>query len=101
MQLFETENGKLLLRALVALSDEAECRDFLDDLLTGREIESISQRLAVARMLMGDSRYLDVEHRTGASSATIGRVNRCIQYGSGGYRRVLEKLGEVPGEEKA
>ena len=99
MQLFDTENGKLLLRALVAISDEAECREFLDDLLTGREIESITQRLAVARMLMTGVRYAEVEKRTGASSATIGRVNRCIQYGNDGYRRVLEKLGEVPAED--
>ena len=101
MHLLETENGTMLLRALVALSDEAECEAFLEDLLTGREIESISQRLAVARLLMTDSRYAEVEQLTGASSATIGRVNRCIQYGSGGYRRVLEKLGEVPKEEDA
>ena len=100
MQLFETENGKLLLRALTALSDEAECRAFLEDLLTGREIESVSQRLAVAKLLLGDSRYSEVERLTGASSATIGRVNRCIQYGGGGYRRVLEKL-ETPGKEDA
>ena len=93
MQLFDTENGKLLLRALVSLETEAECRTLLEDLLTGREIESISQRLAVARLLCADARYSDVERQTGASSATIGRVNRCIQYGSGGYRLVLERLG--------
>ena len=101
MQLFESENGRLLLRALVCLDSETECRNFLEDLLTGREIESISQRLAVAKLLCAERKYSEVEERTGASSATIGRVNRCIQYGAGGYRTVLEKLGETAGEGEA
>lgn len=97
MDIFESENAKLLVSALLSLKDEGECRDFLEDLMTSKEIVSLSQRLAVAKLLCGKGKYSEVARLTGASSATIGRVNRCIQYGSGGYRRALENLGAIEG----
>lgn len=93
MNIFDSENTKLLISALLSLKSEQECRNFLEDLMTSKEIVSLSQRLAVARLLCERGKYSQVAESTGASSATIGRVNRCIQYGSGGYRSVLGNLG--------
>lgn len=97
MDIFESENAKLLVSALLSLKNERECRDFLEDLMTSKEVVSLSQRLAVAKLLCEKGKYSEVAKLTGASSATIGRVNRCIQYGSGGYRRALENLGAIEG----
>ena len=98
MDIFESENTKLLVSALLGLKNERECRAFLEDLMTSKEIVSLGQRLCVAKLLCQKGKYSEVAKLTGASSATIGRVNRCIQYGSGGYRRALENLGAVKGE---
>ena len=97
MDIFDSENAKMLVSALLSLENERQCRDFLEDLMTSKEIVSLGQRLAVAKLLCEKSKYSQVAESTGASSATIGRVNRCIQYGSGGYRAVLENLGAING----
>lgn len=94
MSVFEDENVSLLIRAITHIGSEDEARDFLEDILTNREIISISQRLTVAKMLLSGEKYADIEKATGASSATVVRVNQCIRYGSGGYRAVIEKLGD-------
>ena len=93
MNLFDSENVRMLVSALLALESEEQCRYFLEDIMTSRELVSISQRLAVAKLLCENEKYTAVAQKTGASSATIVRVNHCVQYGSGGYRSVLEKLG--------
>jgi len=93
MDLFDTENSRLLISALLALESEEECRNFIADIMTSKEILTIGQRLAVAKMLCQNEKYAEVAEKTGASSATIVRVNHCIRYGSGGYRSVLQKLG--------
>lgn len=98
MNIFDSENAKMLVSALLSLKNEQQCRSFLEDLMTSKEIISLSQRLAVAKLLCEKGKYSEVSGLTGASSATIGRVNRCIQYGSGGYRAVLENLGVIDGE---
>ncbi len=98
MNIFDSENTKMLVSALLSIKDERQCRDFLEDLMTSKEIVSLSQRLAVAKMLCEKGKYSQVAEKTGASSATIGRVNRCIQYGSGGYLAVLKNLGLIRGE---
>lgn len=92
MSVFEEDNVKLLVSAIAAIDNEDEARRFIEDILTNKEIISISQRLSVAKMLCANEKYTDVEKATGASSATIVRVNQCIRYGSGGYREVLDKL---------
>ena len=92
MDLFQSEGAALLVRAVLSLRDEAECRAFLEDLMTGREIQDCGQRLLVARLLRENIVYSRIAQATGASSATISRVNRCYTYGTGGYRTVLDRL---------
>ena len=81
-----------LFEAILKLEDLEDCRLFLEDLCTIKEIRALAQRLEIARRLdRGDSYVSTVEH-TGASSATVSRVNRCLEYGPGGYRMMLKRL---------
>ena len=92
MDLFENEAYKLLIKALVSIDNEEECSAFLDDLMTMKELNDISQRLQVAKMLSSQTVYNKIVEETGASTATISRVNKCLGYGGGGYKLVLERL---------
>ena len=92
MEVFHGEGAELLVQAVLALETPAECRAFLEDLMTGREIQDCSQRILVAKMLGQKQVYNAITAATGASTATISRVNRCCTYGAGGYRTVLERL---------
>lgn len=92
-----TAEVETLLRALLALETPDEVYAFLQDVCTIREIKDIAQRLAVARMLAGGEHYAAIQETTGASSTTISRVSRCLNYGSGGYREVLGRLGDQGG----
>lgn len=83
-----------LFRAILALETEEDCYRFFEDICTIKEIQSISQRLAVAKLLKEKKTYTEIEKQTGASTATISRVNRCLIYGSDGYQRILERLEE-------
>jgi len=94
LNLFEQEGTSLLVRAFLALENEEECRAFLEDLLTTRELLDLSQRLLVAQHLHRRLVYSEIAKKTGASSATISRVNRCYTYGAGGYTAVLPRLAE-------
>ena len=87
-----TEENRSFFRAILSLETEEECAAFFEDVCTIKEIQDISQRLAVADMLNEGEKYQTIEERTGASTATISRVNKCLNYGSGGYRTVLEKM---------
>ena len=81
-----------LFEAILKLEDREDCRLFLEDLCTVKELRALAQRLEIARRLdRGDSYVSTVEH-TGASSATVSRVNRCLEYGPGGYRLILKRL---------
>ena len=82
----------LFYEALLSLETEEECRAFLEDLMTGKEIQDCSQRILVAQHLRQGIVYSRIAQLTGASSATISRVNRCCVYGAGGYRTVLERV---------
>jgi TrpR-related protein YerC/YecD len=82
-----------LFEAILTLKDMEECYVFFDDLCTVNEIQSLSQRLEVARMLRKGSTYNQIEAETGASTATISRVKRCLNYGNDGYKMTLERLG--------
>ena len=82
-----------LFDAILQLKSSEECYRFFEDICTISEIKAIAQRLEVARMLDQNVTYHDISQKTGASTATISRVNRCLQYGAGGYRLVLERLG--------
>ena len=86
------EQLKLLTEVLLSLKTEDEARSLLSDLCTIREMQDLGQRLEVARLLRRQMTYSDIARQTGASTATISRVNRCLVYGAGGYRTVLERL---------
>ena len=77
--------------AVLSLKTAEECQLFFEDISTIKELQAMSQRFRVACLLDGGSNYLEVSEATGASSATISRVNRCLNYG-GGYRAALDNL---------
>lgn len=81
-----------LFKAILTLKNTDECREFFTDLCTISELKSMSQRMEVALMLKGGSVYTDIAEETGASTATISRVNRCINYGEGGYNLVIDRM---------
>lgn len=82
---------ELFYEALLSLETAEDCRMFLEDICTIKELQSMFQRFRVACLLDAGSNYLEVSDATGASSATISRVNRCLNYGTG-YRTALEYL---------
>ena len=88
------ERSMALYETILKLKDLDECCRFFDDLCTPTELRSLEQRFDVAVYLQQGLVYLDILDKTGASSATISRVNRCCTYGAGGYRTVLERLEE-------
>ncbi|SFE26128.1 TrpR-related protein YerC/YecD [Lentibacillus persicus] len=81
-----------LFDAILSLKDREECYKFFDDIATMSEIHAIAQRLQVARMLTEGRTYSVIEEETNASTATISRVRRCINYGSDGYKIVLDRI---------
>ncbi|OKL36115.1 YerC/YecD family TrpR-related protein [Domibacillus mangrovi] len=83
-----------LFQAVLSLRDMEECYRFFDDLCTVNEIQSLAQRLEVARMLQEGRTYHKIETETGASTATISRVKRCLNYGNDGYEFVLKRVYE-------
>lgn len=89
-----------LYKAITLLKTEQECRAFMTDLCTVAELQSISQRLAVARMLREKVTYHEIGKATGASAATISRVNRALQYGSEGYQLILDRLAAFDAEQQ-
>ncbi len=81
-----------LYEAILTLKTEDECCAFFDDICTIQELEALSQRLAVACELEKGKSYIDINKTTGASTATICRVSKCLNYGQGGYKTVIERL---------
>jgi TrpR-related protein YerC/YecD len=94
-----TPDVESLLEALLKLREPDEVFAFLQDICTVREIHDLAQRLAVARMLSEGRHYSDIESASGASSTTISRVSRSLNYGADGYRLVLDRMSEGNGEE--
>ncbi len=86
--------GDMLYKAVLALEDLDECKAFLQDLCTVAELKAMEQRLEVAVLLDEGLIYNDILERTGASSATISRVNRALQYGADGYKTILPRIKE-------
>lgn len=84
----------MLFKAILMLKDNGECASFFEDIFTVRELQDVSQRLQVAQLLKEGKSYQIISKETGASTATISRVNRCLLYGSGGYNMILERLSE-------
>ena len=87
-----TEEVDHLFDAILSLKDKEECYTFFEDVCTVNELLSLSQRLEVAHMLREQKTYLDIAEKTGASTATISRVNRSLNYGNDGYDMVFERL---------
>ncbi|KKK34189.1 hypothetical protein WQ57_23300 [Mesobacillus campisalis] len=83
-----------LFKSILSLKDMEECYRFFDDLCTVNEIQSLAQRLEVARMLREGNTYHKIETETGASTATISRVKRCLNYGNDAYEMALERVKE-------
>ena len=87
-------NVDMLFEAILRLQTVEECYNFFDDLCTVQELKALTQRLQVAVMLSEGKVYSDIVAKTGASTATISRVNRSLNYGSDGYKVVFERLAE-------
>lgn len=85
------EKAEVLFEAILKLKTKEECAKFFEDVCTMKEIEDLSQRLEVAAMLKEGKNYREISEKTGASTATISRVNKCLLYGKGGYEAVLKK----------
>ena len=94
MNQLNQEAMRRLYRAVLALKTEDECEAFFSDACTIQETAAIAQRLEVARHLNAGKNYNEINRLTGASTATICRVSRCIRYGSGGYQTVLKRMEE-------
>ena len=87
-----TEAVDALFEAILTLETVEECYTFFEDACTINELLSLSQRFEVARMLREKKTYLDISRKTGASTATISRVNRSLIYGNDGYEMVLNRM---------
>ena len=91
-----------LFDAILSLETREECYLFFEDLCTVKEISDMAQRLEAAKLLLSGNTYDQIVRTVEISTATISRINRCIQYGSGGYRNVIEKLeGNKPADKES
>ncbi len=94
MQKFNNEALDKFYEAILSLENKQECKLFFDDVCTIQELDSIAQRLEVARLLSQGKSYAEINQLTGASTATICRVSKCVNYGEGGYKIALDRMGE-------
>lgn len=94
-----TEEVDHLFEAILCLKDKEECYTFFEDVCTINELLSLSQRFEVAKMLTDKRTYLDISEKTGASTATISRVNRSLNYGNDGYEMVFSRMRKKEGQE--
>ena len=88
-----------LFRSILSLESVEECYAYFEDLCTVKELRDMAQRLQVAALMRSGSSYIAAQEATGASSATIGRVKRCLDYGAGGYQMILERMKEEKADE--
>ena len=95
MEKIHTRQVDELFEAILTLRNVEECYDFFEDACTVKEILEIAQRLKTARMLSDGANYAEINRETGCSTATISRVRRCLEYGKGGYKTVIERTSEV------
>ena len=90
----KTESVDSLFDAILCLKSREECYSFFEDLCTVNELLSLSQRFEVAAMLKSHKTYLEIAEKTGASTATISRANRSLNYGNDGYEMVFSRMDE-------
>lgn len=88
----DNDSLNFLFNCILQLRDTDECYDFFEDLCTVQELKSLSQRIVVAKMLSEKSVYTDIVDATGASTATISRVKRSLQFGCDGYDKIFERI---------
>lgn len=88
----KSEQADLLAQAFLSLESVEDCYRLFEDLFTIREVQDLSSRMEIALMLRDKVTYNEIVEKTGASTATIGRVNRALNYGAGGYQIVMEKM---------
>ena len=91
---FKNENTEFLIKCIMQLKTEEECYNFFQDLCTVNEFHSMAQRCVVAKMLSDKKVYNEIVKATGASTATISRVNRSLQYGADGYEKIFDRVKE-------
>ena len=89
-----------LFDAILSLEDRDECYQFFEDLCTVKEVADMAQRLEAAKLLLAGKTYEQIVRSAEISTATISRINRCIQYGSGGYQAIIERLQEKEKEKE-
>ena len=92
MKKFDFNKAESFYKAVLSLENLDECKDFFEDVFTVKELQDICQRIEVAMMLDSGKCYSEICEKTGASTTTISRVNRCLVYGSGGYKNVFDKI---------
>ena len=92
MNKLNDEKIDFLFKGILTLENIDECYSFFEDLCTVAELQEMSKRLLAAKMLKDNYIYTEIAEKTGLSTATISRVNRCLKYGSDGYITVLERL---------
>lgn len=85
----------LFFEAILQLENIDECYNFFEDVATINEIKSLAQRIHVAKLLKEKKVYTEIAEKTGASTATISRVNKCLNYGAGGYELILDRLEKI------
>ncbi|MBR3870855.1 MAG: TrpR-like protein YerC/YecD [Clostridia bacterium] len=94
----QTPEFERLMEVVIKLETKEEALSFFEDICTIKEIQDMSQRFQVAEMLHQNKSYIEISKGTGASTATISRVNKCLNYGSDGYKKALIKLYESEAE---
>ena len=94
MKLTEIKGYDLLVKAILSVETEEECTALIEDLMTIKEVNDMAQRMLVAKLLSEQTVYNKIVEETGASTATISRVNRSYLYGAGGYKKALEAIAE-------
>lgn len=94
MRKYQKESIDNLFKAILSLETVEECYNFFEDACTIQELDSIAQRFEVARLLSQGKSYMDINKLTGASTATICRVSKCVNYGGGGYKTAIDRLGD-------
>ena len=92
MRKYQKESIDTLFKAILSLENIEECYNFFEDAFTVQELDSIAQRFEVAQLLCQGKSYVDINKQTGASTATISRVNRSLNYGNDGYKIAFERL---------
>lgn len=93
MKPYHNKDMEFLYRGILTLQTREECCAFFEDICTIKELQAMAQRFRVAAQLRDNRNYQEIQADTGASSATISRVNKCLLYGSGGYATALERMG--------